>query len=99
MDDFLFFESPASGLKMILVLGVSTFPLLVTTRNVFFLRLGDPHKPLFITIIKGRPPKIVHLIFLVMFTWHIDPVIALFPNVRPFELSLVGFYMWAPLEV
>ena len=27
-------------------------------------------------------------------TWHIDPVIALFPNVRSFEL-IVGFYMWA----
>ncbi len=30
-------------------------------------------------------------------TWHIDPVIALFPN-SPFEL-IVGFYMWAPLKV
>ena len=30
--------------------------------------------------------------------WHIWSVIALFPK-RPFELILVGLYMWAPLKV
>ena len=31
-------------------------------------------------------------------SWHIDPVIALFPN-SPFELIFWIFFMWAPQEV